>query len=97
MYKLHNKILLCCNPEQYIYETKLYFIILGRFCKYDYGVNRNIQYYNMKSPPDYNLSKVITPIYILHSKNDYLSARKVPIYLSELWEHMWQQYVPQRT
>ncbi|XP_015364414.1 PREDICTED: lipase 3-like [Diuraphis noxia] len=47
-----------------------------RFCKYDYGVNGNMQYYNMKSPPDYNLNKVTSPVYILHSKNDHLSATK---------------------
>jgi len=55
----------------------LNFIISERFCKYDYGTNGNMQYYNMKSPPDYNLSKVTTPVYILHSKNDHLSAVKV--------------------
>jgi len=58
-----------------------HFIILERFCKYDYGVNGNMQYYNMKSPPDYNLNKVTSPVYILHSKNDHLSATKVFIYL----------------
>lgn len=55
-------------------------MILERFCKYDYGVNGNMQYYNMKSPPDYNLNKVTSPVYILHSKNDHLSATKVFIY-----------------
>ncbi|XP_027844376.2 gastric triacylglycerol lipase-like [Aphis gossypii] len=47
-----------------------------RFCKYDYGVGGNMQYYKIKSPPDYNLSKVTTAVYILHSKNDNLSAIK---------------------
>ncbi|XP_026805905.1 gastric triacylglycerol lipase-like [Rhopalosiphum maidis] len=47
-----------------------------RFCKYDYGVNGNMQHYNTKSPPDYNLSKVTTAVYILHSKDDNLSAIK---------------------
>lgn len=66
-----------CNMQYSYYDTLLYFIILERFCKYDYGVNGNMHHYNMKSPPDYNLSKVTTPVYVIHSKNDHLSATKV--------------------
>ncbi|XP_050521663.1 gastric triacylglycerol lipase-like [Daktulosphaira vitifoliae] len=40
------------------------------FCKYDYGPIQNIKYYNSTVPPDYDLTKIIVPSYILHSKID---------------------------
>lgn len=36
-----------------------------------------MRYYGTKTPPDYNLSKVTVPTFILHSKSDHLSAVKV--------------------
>lgn len=52
-------------------------MILEKFCKYDYGVSGNLRHYNTKTPPEYDLSKVSVPAFILHSKNDKLSAKKV--------------------
>lgn len=52
-------------------------IILEKFCKFDYGASENLRHYNTKTPPEYNLSKISVPAFIIHSKNDKLSSKKV--------------------
>ncbi|XP_037779598.1 gastric triacylglycerol lipase-like [Penaeus monodon] len=48
----------------------------GNFQKYDYGEKLNIQNYNSKYPPKYNLSKVVVPVALFSSENDWLAAPK---------------------
>lgn len=33
--------------------------------------------YNTRYPPEYDLSKITAPTFIIHSKNDHLAAREV--------------------
>lgn len=55
---------------------KHYFQIVmkGRLSHYDYGTSGNLLLYNKIIPPDYDLSKVTAPTFIIHSNNDYLTT-----------------------
>lgn len=44
----------------------------GRFGHYDYGPAGNLLHYGTKTSPDYDLSKITAPTYIMHSKEDTL-------------------------
>nr|AKM28433.1 gastric triacylglycerol lipase 1 [Aphis gossypii] len=44
----------------------------GRFGHYDYGPYGNMLHYHTKTAPDYDLSKITAPTYIIYSKNDSL-------------------------
>uniref|UniRef100_A0A2H8TSX5 Lipase n=1 Tax=Melanaphis sacchari TaxID=742174 RepID=A0A2H8TSX5_9HEMI len=44
----------------------------GRFSHYDYGSYGNLLHYHTKMAPDYNLSRITAPTYIVYSKNDTL-------------------------
>ncbi|XP_042888749.1 gastric triacylglycerol lipase-like [Penaeus japonicus] len=46
----------------------------GNFQKYDYGEEMNLQRYNSRSPPMYDLSKVTVPVALFSSNNDWLAA-----------------------
>ncbi|VEN63335.1 unnamed protein product, partial [Callosobruchus maculatus] len=48
----------------------------GRFRQYDYGVIRNLELYNQSSPPDYDISKITSPVALLYGKNDLVTAPK---------------------
>ncbi|VVC99706.1 unnamed protein product [Leptidea sinapis] len=43
-----------------------------RFCRFDYGANNYLKY-GQKSAPDYDLSKITTPMVLFYSDNDWLS------------------------
>lgn len=45
-------------------------LFAGRFCQYDYGKNGNLAKYGRPTPPDYDLSKITAPGYLLYSGND---------------------------
>lgn len=47
-------------------------IISGKFCHYNYGPSENLLRYHSKTPPDYDLSKVTAPTFVIHSKKDTL-------------------------
>ncbi|XP_022827914.1 gastric triacylglycerol lipase-like [Spodoptera litura] len=47
-----------------------------RFCRYDFGKERNLMKYNQSRPPDYDLSKVTTPVVLFYSDKDLLSDPK---------------------
>ncbi|XP_044761996.1 lipase 3-like isoform X1 [Coccinella septempunctata] len=42
----------------------------GRFTKYDYGPEKNLKKYGSIEPPEYNLSKVTSPVALFYGKND---------------------------
>ncbi|XP_047477017.1 lipase 3-like isoform X2 [Penaeus chinensis] len=48
----------------------------GNFQRYDYGEELNQQKYNSKYPPKYDLSKVVVPVALFSSENDWLAAPK---------------------
>lgn len=68
------------------WKTLIFIIFNGleKFAKYDYGYSGNMRRYNSKTPPEYNLAKVTVPTFILHSRNDRLSAKAVIIVICHL-------------
>lgn len=45
-----------------------------KFCQYDYGREKNLQFYNAPEPPDYNLANITTPFALFYAENDWLSS-----------------------
>jgi len=48
-----------------------------KFRFYDYGEVENLQRYGQKDAPDYNLSQVTAPVYLLWGENDWLAPKEV--------------------
>lgn len=48
-------------------------IMSKKFCQYDYGIIGNLKRYGSVKPPEYDLSRVTTPIYLHYSDNDWLA------------------------
>ncbi|XP_057669852.1 lipase 3-like [Diorhabda carinulata] len=46
----------------------------GKFAQYDFGLMKNLVTYLSPTPPDYDLSEISTPISLIYSSNDWLSA-----------------------
>ncbi|XP_014368912.2 lipase 1 [Papilio machaon] len=46
------------------------------FRRYDHGIVKNIRLYGRRSPPKYNLSNIVVPIFFYYSDNDPLSQSK---------------------
>ncbi|KAG8180326.1 hypothetical protein JTE90_016360 [Oedothorax gibbosus] len=44
-----------------------------KFTKYDYGTTANMKQYNQTTPPEYDVSKITTPVALLWSLNDALA------------------------
>ncbi|XP_001951496.2 gastric triacylglycerol lipase [Acyrthosiphon pisum] len=51
-------------------------VMKDKLSHYDYGTSGNLLRYNKIMPPDYDLSKVTVPIFVINSKADYLSTPK---------------------
>merc|ERR1719204_1102875 len=47
----------------------------NRFQKFDYGHQGNILMYNRTTPPEYNISKIHTPVVLMSGSTDLLSNR----------------------
>lgn len=45
----------------------------GRFCRYDFGYERNMITYGQNTPPDYDLTNVTVPVVLFYSPKDWLS------------------------
>ena len=56
-------------------QNNLHFIS-EKFCAFDYG-EKNKRIYGRKSPPEYDLRKVTTPIAVYWSDSDWLTHTKV--------------------
>ncbi|XP_057334103.1 lipase 1-like isoform X1 [Microplitis mediator] len=41
------------------------------FSKYDYGETKNLEIYNSSKPPEYNLSRVTSPVALIYSEGDW--------------------------
>lgn len=54
-------------------------ILSGKFQQFDYGSERNLILYNSTTPHEYELSKVIAPIYMYVGGEDVIFHRKVRI------------------
>jgi hypothetical protein len=49
----------------------------NRFKIYDYGKENNLKIYKNVTPPSHPIARIRTPIYLVHSKEDYLSVTEV--------------------
>ncbi len=49
----------------------------GRFAKYDYGRDTNMQVYGQLDPPEYHVENVKVPVATYWGKNDWLSHKLV--------------------
>lgn len=49
-------------------------IVSGHFRQWDYGFFGNLKRYGRISPPAYDLKKIVAPVYLLYSKNDWLAG-----------------------
>jgi lysosomal acid lipase/cholesteryl ester hydrolase len=45
-----------------------------KFTQFDYGKRDNLQKYGIDSPPEYDLSKITTPIMLHYAQNDWLAG-----------------------
>lgn len=52
-------------------------VFTERFRQYDYGILKNFLMYKSFTPPDYNLSNVNMPLYIICANNDKLADKEV--------------------
>ncbi|CAH1406926.1 unnamed protein product [Nezara viridula] len=48
----------------------------GKFTQYDYGKPINKIVYRQEDPPEYDLSKITTPVVLHHASNDWISDTK---------------------
>ncbi|KMQ82709.1 lipase 3, partial [Lasius niger] len=58
-------------------KTLLHFtqeIQSGKFCRYDYGREKNFLIYNSVEPPDYNVTSITVPIALFYSDGDLMFA-----------------------
>nr|CAD7439158.1 unnamed protein product [Timema bartmani] len=69
----------------------------GRFNNFDYGLKNNVKRYQNKIPPDYNLTKIITPMTLLYSDSDWLANSKDVTRLAELLPSAVTRRVPSTT
>ena len=72
-------------------------VLSARFCKYDYGVDGNLQHYGRPSPPDYNVSNIDVPVYLFLGKSDSLvDTRDTQMLLDNLKNspHVQYKYYP---
>ena len=44
----------------------------NKFCRFDYGVNRNLLYYGKETPPDYELECITVPCVVIYGAEDKL-------------------------
>ncbi|XP_023300850.2 lipase 1-like [Lucilia cuprina] len=89
-----------CNLKQF--DHYLQIVKNDRFCQYDYEREENMKRYNHSIPPVYPLEKVIVPVGLHYTYNDYLSsdidvkrlAEKLPnvvenvLYPYKTWNHI---------
>ena len=51
-------------------------VINGKYCKYDYGPEKNMEKYGSEIPPDYDLSKITVPTALFSGSRDWLGDPK---------------------
>jgi len=66
------------TPQHHDPSDLCCFAAPGKFRHYDYG-DLNMAKYNQRTPPEYNLKAVTTPVNIFYGKNDPFSDPAVSI------------------
>jgi hypothetical protein len=49
----------------------------GNFCMFDYGAVKNLEIYDSKIPPEYDLAKITASVFIYHGAKDTVVPLKV--------------------
>ncbi|XP_023025870.2 lipase 3-like [Leptinotarsa decemlineata] len=62
-----------CSTNQVFHFLQL--MLKGGFGQLDLGLEGNLEKYGAETPPQYDLSKITTPVYLFHGANDYLAAK----------------------
>ncbi|KAF2901738.1 hypothetical protein ILUMI_04466 [Ignelater luminosus] len=61
----------------------------GRFQRFDYGTKENLKLYGSAEPPQYDLSKMRVPTYLIRANNDLTSTREsIERFNASLPEHV---------
>ena len=55
------------------------FQTLDKFCRYDFGTEKNIEIYGQEEPPEYDVTKITAPVALYWSDNDWLAEPVVSI------------------
>ena len=53
--------------------------ILDKFCRYDFGKEKNIEIYGQEDPPEYDVTKITAPVALYWADNDWLAEPVVYI------------------
>lgn len=56
-------------------------IMSGKFQRFDYGIEKNLVFYNNTNPPEYDLARVVAPIFFYVGEEDVIFNKKVRILL----------------
>ncbi|CAL4076498.1 unnamed protein product [Meganyctiphanes norvegica] len=78
--RVHKEMLptiLSQNPAGTSTQTLLHFglnVKSGEFNMYDHGDAENLRLYGQKQPLTYDVTSINTPVYLIHSKNDWLTG-----------------------
>ncbi|XP_057334105.1 lipase 1-like [Microplitis mediator] len=67
-------------------------IISQTFSKYDYGKTKNLEIYNLSKPPEYNLSRVTSPVALIYSEADWYADPMDVDALSKLLPNVVDKY-----
>ncbi|CAG0900960.1 unnamed protein product, partial [Darwinula stevensoni] len=69
-------LLLRHTPAGTSTQTMIHFaqgVNAKKFQHFDWGRAKNMQFYGQKEPPEYDLSKVVTPTFLYWGKDDWLA------------------------
>ena len=55
--------------------------ILDKFCRYDFGPEKNKEIYGQDEPPEYDVTQITAPVALYWSDNDWLAEPVVSIVL----------------
>lgn len=64
-----------------------------KFRRFDEGTEGNVKRYNSRSPPDYNVSQITSPVVLISGQNDWLSTLKDLDILSAKLPNLIEHYV----
>lgn len=64
-----------------------------RFCRYDYGKQKNLEIYGTETPPNYNLTNVVVPIAYYYGKADSICVLEDQINSVKLFPNIVDDYL----
>ncbi|XP_022912343.1 lipase 3-like [Onthophagus taurus] len=71
-----------CSANQLIHYGQL--IVSKKFQQYDYGLEENLAEYGTPTPPEYDVSKITTPVAIFYGANDEIITDDVENFAADL-------------